>query len=237
MPVKKSLAIIMVTLSFGIFAVVASCRAPDTAGRGRERFTSSAIQENCLTKECHREVASAAQVHAPVRDQPCGFCHRPIDSNHPDGPGMEFESILGRNPDFCIGCHLELEPRPAYTHTPYRMRHCRECHEVHGSPVAPLMKRDVNGICLYCHRDTAARIENCRITHGAIGEETCTDTCHDPHEAEVPAFLREEAGKLCLTCHGIPGDPSHPPESEDRCITCHYPHAGNIPGLVRDGVR
>jgi predicted CXXCH cytochrome family protein len=149
---------------------------------------------------------------------------------------MEFEAITGKDRAFCMGCHPEVGPRPAFSHKPYAVRQCRECHESHGSQIRPLMKRDINGLCCYCHRDVAARLENCRFIHGAVDEESCVDTCHDPHESDNPSLLRKEADDLCLDCHDTPaaGSP-HPLFSEGGCVGCHYPHAGNMPGLLRGG--
>ena len=129
--------------------------------------------EGCLTRECHRAVLSGPNLHLPAKDMNCGLCHRRNDRNHPDGTWWEFDRVAWGGRVFCFDCHGESDPKPSFTHRPYEAGLCHECHESHGSTIRPLLKRDVNGLCLYCHRDLAARLERGRITHGAVKEETC----------------------------------------------------------------
>jgi predicted CXXCH cytochrome family protein len=220
-----------------LLAAMTACgHSSDAGSTRREQALSPLPAEGCLAKECHRPIIGSPYLHAPVAEQPCGFCHRAVEGDHPEGLGMEFEAIMGRDRAFCMSCHPEAGPRPAFSHKPYNLRQCRECHEIHGSSIRPLMKRDINGLCSYCHRDIAARLENCRYVHGAVEEESCVDTCHAPHESDNPSLLRKEADELCLDCHDAPAaGSSHPFFSEGGCVGCHYPHAGNMPGMVRGG--
>lgn len=216
-----------------LFAAL-SCGAPDRVRQGGAGGAAPPSGDGCVTRECHSSVLSAPFLHTPVEEQPCAFCHSTVAVDHLKSMGMEFVVPRGQTVA-CVECHARTEPRPAYSHKPYAMDGCRECHEVHGSTIRPLMKRDINGLCSYCHRDVAARIESCKVTHGAVSEGTCVDTCHDPHEADRPRLLRRDKKDLCTECHDT--GPGCGAGGENSCLDCHFVHAGNRPGMLRDGVK
>ncbi len=206
----------------GILPLCVGCAAPETRV-GEET--------GCLAGGCHTAVVAGPNLHLPVAAGGCGACHIQTDRNHPDEEGREFAPVQGAGPVFCFECHLERDPAPAFVHRPYGAGMCQECHENHGSLFRPLMKRDVNGLCLYCHRDLAARIEMCRFTHDPIHSETCVVTCHDPHASDVEPFLRSEDEALCRECHRTL---TSCPGGEASCTSCHHVHAANNRWLLRD---
>lgn len=110
---------------------------------------------------------------------------------------------------------------------------CLACHSIHeprgGGGSALLASRDVNRLCVTCHKDKRAAMA--RTAHMPLreGGMTCAD-CHNPHGGPGPNMTRAAThNDLCYTCHADKRGPllwEHPPVREN-CLTCHQPHGSN----------
>jgi predicted CXXCH cytochrome family protein len=193
----------------------------------------------CLNGRCHSSVVAASRVHEPVAEGECAACHERLEGQqgHPDGYGPEFGTVMVRSPLVCFDCHDRANVRPMNEHKPWRMGHCRECHETHGSEEPSLLKRDVNGLCLYCHRDLAARIDRATVSH-VTADQSCVSTCHFPHRSGRRRLLRETEEVICTSCHRISAGCGALVESDNArsggvCTSCHYPHASVLPNMLK----
>lgn len=204
---------------------------------GTRHGESGLAESGCLTKNCHASVLSASRLHRPARDGECAVCHEQIRSDHPDGEGWEFGRVMGRNPLVCFDCHFVIENNPVNEHKPWRTGHCMECHEPHGSDLPALARKGVEGLCLYCHQDLAARLERVSVRHGDE-DESCVTTCHAPHSSEFRSLLRQPQEVLCVTCHEtsescLSGSSPGTGNREGACTTCHFAHGSVLPNMLK----
>lgn len=104
-------------------------------------FLAVAAQgNNCLSSDCHKDVASAKFVHGPVAAeeagaQGCTSCHVPTGTECGNVAG-EFKFRADKK-DLCTMCH-EMG-----TSTDHRNREgkCLTCHNPHGSEKGPTLMR------------------------------------------------------------------------------------------------
>ena len=141
----------------------------------------------------------------------------------------------------CSGCHqnahqqnmLEKNVHPANGVS------CSECHSVHGSKHASLLKTSENRLCLDCHRRVEgqfARPYRHPVPEGII---RCTE-CHSSVDQTARALSQNGTG-VCLKCHGEFAGPfpyehqatlDHSAE-EGGCLSCHEPHGSALPRMVK----
>jgi predicted CXXCH cytochrome family protein len=223
-------------LLVALVSLPAACRNLQWSHGGGEG-TGSAPPGNCLGRACHSSILSRPYLHTPAGDGRCGICHERARSDHPRGEGPEFRRVMASSPLVCYDCHYGYEDAPQTAHTPWRMGQCMECHEPHGSEIPALVKKEVNGLCLYCHRDLAARLERTRFGHGADGEN-CVSSCHAAHWSEQRHLLREKEETLCVSCHGTsegclqPGN-DNAASTGGTCTGCHFPHGSVLPNMLK----
>jgi len=120
-------------------------------------------------------------------------------------------------PDLCYRCHatVKLQINKKYIHLPFKQGKCLFCHQSHASGTRGLLVRDVNNLCIQCHKE----IKN----HG-FG--TCLE-CHTSHSSDNKNLLNSQVE--CLNCHKFNNNKEfviiHKPYSEKRCLSCHNPHS------------
>jgi DmsE family decaheme c-type cytochrome len=134
----------------------------------------------------------------------------------------------------CRGCHAGGE-QMYWDHSTHAKNGvgCLQCHSIHHSQTdaeAALLKtRDVNQLCISCHKDK--RTAMARSAHMPLreGSMTCAD-CHNPHGAPSEHMIRAATtNDLCYKCHADKRGPflwDHAPVRED-CLNCHQPHGSN----------
>ncbi|HEX6944018.1 MAG TPA: cytochrome c3 family protein [Gemmatimonadaceae bacterium] len=138
----------------------------------------------------------------------------------------------------CIDCHQDFKKRlkEKFVHAPVT-KACEECHLRHGFAQKLVLKKDLPGLCVDCHKDVGTEMASPNV-HGALKEGGCY-VCHDSHAADNPQLLRKtEKGKsVCLTCHESLGATmananAHDPFKKGNCTVCHKPHASDRPALA-----
>ena len=127
---------------------------------------------------------------------------------------------------------------------------CMECHDPHASDRKYLLKQEVPGLCLSCHKQLKDSLASSQVIHGAMTEEGSCTNCHSPHLSKLHKLQKEAQPDQCLTCHNrslqTPGGKTltnmavllrdnpehHGPIRLGACTACHQPHAGNLPQLL-----
>ncbi len=172
--------------------------------KGEPPHTVTPIDDvNDLCSGCHDVPEDLENVHSPIEDEGCTFCHDPHSS------GQDF---LLRSPpyDLCGQCHRSALPTAyASRHKPVLER-CGFCHDVHGSAKDTYLKKSSPDLCLECHTKIQKEIE-AENPHPPA-EEDCLN-CHKPH-ASLDAYL--------LNAY-FPKDPYayYTPVRYDLCWQCH----------------
>lgn len=176
----------------------------------------------CLS--CHqdlrRAIATAADVHKPVRDQ-CTGCHEPHAS--------EYQAQL-REPMYrsCLGCHKKVKDHVEHVAYPHGAiiagEGCANCHAPHASAEPHLMNARMDRTCMQCHDrpvvandgrkvPSMARVLNeSKYLHGPVKSGNCS-ACHDAHGSNNPRLLTQTFSSsfyapfdlrnfaLCFGCH------------------------------------
>ncbi len=135
----------------------------------------------------------------------------------------------------CLECH-DLELDAAVAHPPARDGDCSACHNPHVSRFAGLLKERPGPLCLSCHGDLTAGLEQA-VVHGPVAEGRCTD-CHEPHGGAHGKLLVAEGTDLCRSCHQEivaweERPVRHSPFRRDKCFICHESHAAAFPHLSK----
>lgn len=183
----------------------------------------TAQNKDCTEAGCHQGLVSLKVVHAPVNDD-CSSCHLQSKNNHPNEGEKEFV-LVSRVPELCSSCHdLELDDA-GFVHGPVSSGECLDCHNVHGSKTAKLLKKE--RLCDTCHdlELTGKKV------HGPVAGFMCS-ACHAPHQSRNKYLLIRDGLDLCVFCHtdkmereGVQS--MHTPFEED-CHQCHQPHASSV---------
>ena len=122
----------------------------------------------------------------------CDDCHKAHD---------EKGVVKARQPEVCFGCHKEIRVlvnRQSHHPIIEGKVSCSQCHDVHGSFGAKLIKADsVNELCFKCHAEKRGPF---RFEHQPVAEN-CS-TCHNAHGSNHRAMLVSKTPQLCQDCHG-----------------------------------
>ncbi len=194
-------------------------------------------QQNQVCLDCHRgQERLAWQSSAHERNGVvCVSCHQ-IHIAH--DPVLATRS----QPDVCYQCHSKARSeflKPSKHPVRAGKMACGDCHQVHGSETAALLKQPtVNDTCYTCHAEKRGPLlwehapvtEDCRI-------------CHFAHGSVQPTLLKKRAPVLCQQCHSQFGHPSIPRSASGlpgnnpsvfllsgNCTNCHAQvHGSNHP--------
>lgn len=144
-------------------------------------------KSNCYG--CHKNINKEKYAHAPSANWLCTSCH----SQSKKG----VSNYLTKEPTdaSCFECHKENEElwRSAkYRHEPLDAGYCDKCHNPHSGPYSMFIRKDVNQICLGCHKDKhiKARESKNSSCSGTNYGDLCIE-CHTPHASNRPFFLKK----------------------------------------------
>jgi predicted CXXCH cytochrome family protein len=134
----------------------------------------------------------------------CESCHGPGSRHIAVGGGRgKFIINPGRDPQVCLGCHLEIQAQfslPQRHPVPEGKMNCAQCHDPHGmdimKPVRGLGMARLNESCAACHREQARPFV---YEHEAL-RDGCA-VCHEPHGSINAKMLVQRDSNLCLKCH------------------------------------
>jgi predicted CXXCH cytochrome family protein len=144
-------------------------------------------KSNCYA--CHKNINREKYAHAPSANWLCTSCHKESKKS--------ISKYLTKEPTdaSCFECHKENEElwRSAkYRHEPLDSGHCDKCHNPHSGPYSMFIRKEVNQICLGCHKDK--NIEMMQSQNSAcagIGDGGLCIECHTPHASNRPFFLKK----------------------------------------------
>ncbi len=139
-----------------------------------------------------------------------------------------------RAAETCYTCHAEVRTETMKTsHHPVRegRMDCANCHNVHGSTPALLVKNTVNETCYSCHTDKRGPF----LWEHAPVRESCSN-CHTPHGSNNRTLLTAKDSFVCLSCHSYGGHVNLPRYNRtsnpygNGCVNCHITtHGSNHP--------
>jgi hypothetical protein len=179
--------------------------------------------DSCMTDQCHVDIRSIKEPHAPVRERLCGACHIQRATDHPIRAGKEFGPSRSTLEETCFSCHEVLAKelsKATVLHAPVARGTCQVCHAPHGTdlpmlfpifvlvnewepPYGPPHVDSVN-LCWQCHD------RNMIVESRATG---------------VTQFRNRERNLHYL----------HVAKPKNRgCRVCHETHAGRQAALFRD---
>lgn len=152
----------------GSFSLVVSLPA------GEHRLTFNAGRESAAIKIKVDPKADkgAYRYHAEVSAEKCKACH------DEDKPFAKMDSAA----EVCVRCHKTEEKR--YTHGPFAIGLCAECHNPHGSSLDKYLRLAVVELCNDCHNQPVSEKHRKNA-----GDDLCTD-CHAPHASDKQFLLR-----------------------------------------------
>lgn len=144
-------------------------------------------KSNCYA--CHKNINKEKYAHAPSANWLCTSCHKGSEKN--------VSKYLTKEPvnDSCFECHKEnkeLWRGAKYRHEPLDSGHCDKCHNPHSGPYSMFIRKDVNEICLGCHKNKdmeTLQSQNSACAGRSYGA-LCID-CHTPHASNHPFFLKK----------------------------------------------
>lgn len=217
------------------------CHDPHQSDTPR-MLKGASVNELCL--KCHDRKNAAqgatkfidmnARFKHKAAEKSCLECHDPHTSNYK--PLLKKEVGL----EFCLDCHSSLKDHKDMRKwiNSVRYKHgavtesknkCLECHDVHASNHANLLKKDSVQTCLQCHDrelksqedggmllNMAQHLKENPNWHKPIrepgGKEGGCGACHDPHGSDNFSILRKSFTKnfyanienkdfFCFKCH------------------------------------
>ena len=125
------------------------CHNPHTSSYGK--LLASNVNRICLS--CHDGIVpgKARSTHKVAAEGNCVKCHDPHAAKYRN-------NLLAAGNALCFGCHQRIAKQIAgnrFQHNPVE-KGCLSCHTPHGSAnTLALLKTDVPGICLTCHKPDA----------------------------------------------------------------------------------
>jgi predicted CXXCH cytochrome family protein len=174
-----------------------------------------------LCYKCHEPVNVQKEVHHPVKQGHCQYCHDHHGSNRK-------YLVVSKTPELCFVCHSELEKKldtSRYVHSVVlKTISCSNCHTSHQSDQKKLLVSAEQQVCYKCHNKTIvvkdrvlanikSELSKTKFVHGAIAKDGCSG-CHDPHVSNYSGLLKSGYSKsnyidpaanddiaLCLKCH------------------------------------
>lgn len=189
-----------------------------------------------LCIECHDSFdPSVGQLHPAVADGECLVCHNPHG-----GSNVGLLQAGGDLKIICFECH-DAEPfEQQFVHGPAAAGVCFECHMPHQSKNKNLLQTDSKSLCLRCHADLVAGLENSAVIHAPINESDCS-ACHEVHGGAFVHLLKADGPKLCFSCHEELADKYNKSKTkhtalykDDRCGNCHSPHFSEYASLLSE---
>ncbi|RJX31689.1 MAG: cytochrome C [Desulfurivibrio sp.] len=193
--------------------------------------------DNCLANGCHGEIKGKPVVHAPVDGDDCLSCHRQVNQQHPSAAGQDF-AAAAEGGALCFQCHAQEGFNGRRKHGPSASGACTVCHDPHGSDQQGLLKMPLKELCLDCHQDFAASMEEAAYLHTAIRKLDC-GACHLPHSSDQPSLLKGDSINLCFGCHeniknryDTSLDKHKALYVRQRCGNCHFAHYSPYPALL-----
>jgi hypothetical protein len=155
----------------------------EVSGVAFEDITKS----NCYG--CHKSINKEKYAHAPSANWLCTSCH--IQSKKGVSKYLTKEPINAS----CFECHeenKELWGNAKYRHEPLDSGHCEKCHNPHSGPYIMFIRKDVNLICLGCHKDKHIKAQQSKNSacSGTSEGGLCIE-CHTPHASNQPFFLKK----------------------------------------------
>ena len=137
-------------------------------------------------------------------------------------------ALAAHSSSSCFKCHDKGSFAGRITHAPVAEGDCVACHSPHAAKQVGLLKQPQTTLCLECHEEIAARLEQHDYVHSPLRMGVCT-ACHDPHVSEKPALLRAELAQACWDCHDRPEPAAyeHQPFAKGQCSACHDPHSSD----------
>ncbi len=225
---------------------------PDTGAPHTHTLTGD---EPGLCQDCHEVPEDPDNVHPPVEDEGCSYCHDPHTAPH--------EALLRARPyTLCRECHTDVLISGWRTiHAPVDSS-CALCHRVHGSEADFYLKAQPPGLCFQCHRDVERDV-SAAYPHDPAAED-CKN-CHNTHASRDAYLLNAYFPEgpytvytplrfaLCWECHepeDVFGESSgfrtalgknlhkvHVQRKKGRvCVLCHSPHGSPQEFLLRTGI-
>ena len=187
-----------------------------------------------LCLECHDVFAPASgKLHAAVDDGECLACHNPHG-----GSSVGLLRADGDLKVICFECHDAAPFELPHVHGPAAAGVCLECHDPHQSKYQALLLQDSKSMCLKCHVDLVAGLENSAVIHAPLEDENCS-VCHEVHGGSFAHLLKGDGPKLCFSCHKEQADKYNKAKTkhtalykEGRCGNCHAPHFANHAALL-----
>jgi len=187
-----------------------------------------------LCVECHDSFDPAAgKLHPAVADGECLVCHDPHG-----GSSAGLLRAAGDLKVICFECHDVTSFEQKFVHGPAAAGVCFECHLPHQSKYKNLLSSDSKSLCLRCHADLVAGLENSAVIHAPLNKSDCS-VCHEVHGGSFAHLLKEDGQKLCFTCHDELADKYKRAKTKhaalyevDRCGNCHSPHFSQHAALL-----
>ena len=179
-------------------------------------------ESNCF--ECHKNLISKKNAHAPSVNLICTQCHTGEVGEY----NAEFKGLSRFvQPDpistQCFACHENVESEwlaREFTHGPAMNGRCTRCHNPHSSEEIFFTKKPIWDLCTTCHSEKATekhvvssfvfgRNKGAHPTKGPKdpareGREFVCSSCHNPHGSNGIFLLRMEGRRtfeLCKRCH------------------------------------
>lgn len=144
-------------------------------------------KSNCY--ECHKKINKEKYAHAPSANWLCTSCHK--ESKEGVSKYLTKEPAVAS----CFECHKENEElwsSAKYHHEPLDSGHCNRCHNPHSGPYSMFIRKEVNQICLGCHKEKEmeARVSKNSACAGVSHGGECIE-CHTPHASNRQFFLKK----------------------------------------------
>jgi len=212
--------------------------------KGKESKGGYAGAETC--KGCHQDLYDGFKKDAPhwrsfddpkvaVGKKGCESCHGPGEEHaKAEGKGMIF-SFQGKNARDrsapCLMCHQKEKDLFQFGRGVHQLGAvgCNDCHQIHGSQVASLLKKKEAELCFSCHQEVKGKFylpTHHKVLEGAV---KCSD-CHTPHGTRTRASLRKWNkfnDDVCFSCHPEKRGPwvfEHLAVKVEGCSSCHVSH-------------
>ena len=171
-----------------------ACATCHTVHAPKDKVLSKATQpEVCYT--CHKtERAQSKRISThPIEagKVACSDCHNPHGTA---GPKLLVKNGVNAT---CYTCHAEKRGPFLWEHGPVA-DDCTNCHAVHGSNTAPLLKTRLPFLCQECHQDHGASLKSGASVLNVTGTSTSTQITGTAL-GKSPSV--QGNGRMCLNCH------------------------------------